>query len=611
MTRTPGIPLMFEVSWEVCSQAGGIYSVLRSRAPAAVRCWGDGYWLIGPYHEASAQIEFEETPPSEFIKPVLEEMRKLGVVIHCGQWLVTGRPQVLLIDVKSVLPRLGEIRYFLWEDTQIRTPDNDFETNDLVAFGNAVADLLVLANRLNADRPMLAHFHEWQGAVAISFLKKRKPPFATVFTTHATVVGRSLCSANGDLYDHMHEINAEVVAREHSITHKFLLEREAAQNCDVFTTVSEITAQESAQFLGRRPEALVPNGLNVERFAAPHEFQVLHRQNKEKVHEFVMGHFFPSYTFDLDKTLYIFTAGRYEYRNKGLDVFIDSLYELNQRLKANPNGVNVIAFFIIKAPVQSLNVNTLNRQAMFDEMFHTCSAIGDEMKKHLVKVITDGRLPVLEDLLDEYAVLRLKRIMHAFRQKTMPTVVTHDLWDEVNDPILKHLRLRQLTNKPDDPVKVIFHPDFLSVASPLLGLEYDQFVRACNLGVFPSYYEPWGYTPLECVVRGVPAITSDLSGFGTYVKRYFTKYNESGLYVAPRRGVDDATTVQTIASWLYELTRLSRRERIQQRNLVESYGDHFDWRHLIRYYLDAWKMAFDKRYPGLHVVPTNGANPQN
>jgi glycogen(starch) synthase len=419
-----------------------------------------------------------------------------------------------------------------------------------------------------------------------------------VFTTHATLVGRSLSAANVDLYDFLWYINGESVANEYNIAPRFHLEKAAAQCAEVFTTVSGITALEAEQFLQRKPDILLPNGLNVERFAAPYQFQNLHRENKTLIHEFVMGHFFPSYTFDLTKTLYFFTAGRYEYRNKGFDVFIEALHRLNQRLKEQPNGVTVVAFIIAPAAYRSLNVETLNRQAMFHELRATCETIKEEMGEQLFRTIAAGRLPTTEDLLDEFARVRLKRMMHAWCQGPPPTIVTHDLVNDADDLILRHLRHRGLINLREDPVKVIFHPEFITSTSPILGLEYDQFVRGCNLGVFPSYYEPWGYTPMECVIRGIPAVTSDYSGFGAYVMSHFSEHNKHGIFIARRRGVSVDKTVELVADWMYALTRMSARQRIQLRNQVEAYAEYFDWSRMSRYYRAARRFAIQRHYPG-------------
>ena len=596
-------PLIFEVSWEVCWQAGGIYTVLRSKAPAAVSQWGSGYWLIGPYREAAAKIEFEAHPPHGVMADAVNELRSRGVELHCGRWLVTGRPWVVLVDVASVTRHLAEMKYFLWKDLGIETPAADRETDEIVAFGYATADLLAAVRDRIGERPMLAQFHEWQAAVALSLLKHRRVRFPTLFTTHATLVGRSLSAASVDLYGRLAQVDAEAVAREHGIGHRFHIERTAARTCDVFTTVSEITAQEAEQFFGRRPDALLPNGLNVRRFAAPHEFQNLHQQGKELIHEFVTGHFFPSYTFDLDHTLYVFTAGRYEYRNKGFDVFIEALHELNRRLKSEPNGVTVVAFIIAPARRHGPNVETLNRQAMLNELRDTCESIQEEVGRRLFRTVSTGRLPSTKDLMNEYARMQLTRMMHAWSQESQPTIVTHDLVDDAHDPVLSHLRRRGLLNGPDDPVKVIFHPEFISSTSPILGLEYDDFVRGCNLGVFPSYYEPWGYTPMECIVRGLPAITSDLSGFGAYLMEHLPDHDADGLYVARRRRVSLKTTVYQVAGWLHALTCMPLRKRIELRNRVERHGQAFDWSNMTRYYRAAQRMAFEKYYTDREILP--------
>ena len=595
--------MLFEASWEACCQTGGIYTVLRSKAPATTRAWGDSYWLVGPYRESSAKIEFEPQRPDGVVAEAVTELRERGVVTHCGRWLVTGRPRVVLIDLNSVADHLNEMKYYLWKDHGIGTPPQDDEIDAIVLFGYAVADLLQIIHRRLNGFPMLAQFHEWQGGLALPLLKKRGADFATIFTTHATLVGRSLSAANVDLYDCLPEIDAEAVATEHGILAKYQIERAAAQAADTFTTVSEITAEESQYFFGREPEALLPNGLNVERAAAPHEFQNLHQQCKEKIHDFVRGHFFPSYTFDLSRTLYVFSAGRYEYRNKGLDIFIDALAELNRRLKARSEGVTVVAFIITRAPYRGPNIETLNRQAMFNELRNTCEEIKEDMGRTLFESIASGRLPTTEDLLDEYARVRLKRMMHAWLQGPPPTIVTHDLEDDVGDPVLSHLRRRGLLNSPDDPVKVLFHPEFITSASPILGLEYEEFVRGCNLGVFPSYYEPWGYTPLECIVRGVPAITSDLAGFGAYLMDHFPDHDANGMFVARRRHVSLETTVYQVAGWLHTLTRMPLRDRIALRNRVERHAEHFDWTRLSRFYRAARSLAFQKFHPNLSILP--------
>lgn len=590
-----GSALLFELAWEVCAQVGGIYTVLRSKAPYMVRHWGDSYCLIGPYRRTSAEIELEPQSPTGPVREAISELAHAGYGLYFGRWLVTGRPQVILVDLGSASSRLDQIKYFLWKDNGISAPGNDWEFDEVALFGHATTELLEAIQRHSGPQPIVAHFHEWQGAAALPMLKHRRSRIATVFTTHATLVGRSLSAANADLYGHLKFIDAGGVANKHGFASRHAMEGAAAASADVFTTVSSITAEESQQFLGRQADLVLPNGLNIERFAAPHEFQELHRLAKERIHEFVMGHFFPSYSFDLDRTLYVFTAGRYEYRNKGLDVFIEALHDLNQRMRADAASATVVAFIITRAPHRSFNVETLNRQAMLTELQETCAAVKEEMGRRLFFTVASGRLPRLEELISEYSNVRLKRLMHAWRGGHLPSIVTHNLEHDGTDSVLCHLRNRGLWNRPEDRVKVVFHPEFMSATSPLFGMEYDQFVRGCHLGVFPSYYEPWGYTPLECMVRGVPAITSDLAGFGTYLTQNVPDHDANGMYVARRRHVSFSDTVADVTDRMYDMTRMSRRERITLRNRVESRCELFDWNNLGRHYVEAHRLALSRR----------------
>jgi glycogen(starch) synthase len=234
---------------------------------------------------------------------------------------------------------------------------------------------------------------------------------------------------------------------------------------------------------------------------------------------------------------------------------------------------------------------------MFTELRDTCHNIKEKMGRQLFRTVANGHVPSFDDLIDENTQVRLKRMLYAWRSSPLPTIVTHDLYDDGNDPVLRHLRHRQLLNMPEDRVKVIFHPEFVTATSPLIALDYDDFVRGCHLGFFPSYYEPWGYTPLECVVSGVPAISSDLSGFGDYVMENFPDHDENGMFIAPRRRVSFGETVARCVDWLHQLTRMNRRERIALRNKAESHAEAFDWENLGRHYVDAWNMALRRHYP--------------
>ncbi len=587
-------PLLFECAWEVCWQLGGIYTVLRSKAAAMLERWNDRYFLIGPYNPNTAAMEFEERPTEGFIRETLDRLRNAGMPCHYGRWLIQGRPNVILLDYRARFPRLGEDKYVCWKDHGIETPDNDGELNEVIAFGFAVAEFFRQLTQVVKDRKVLAHFHEWMGGMAVPRIAHLRLPVTTVFTTHATLLGRYLASDSAAFYDHLPFLDAEKEAAKYLIYPRFAIERAAAHAATVFTTVSDVTGFEAEKLLGRKPEVILPNGLNIQRFAALHEFQNLHRQYKEHIHEFVMGHFFPNHSFDLDRTLYFFTSGRYEYRNKGMDLFVDALARLNWRLKGMPDRPTVVAFIVTRAPSKNLNVQSLQSQTFFDDLKNTCLEQARRMGEKLFRASATGRLPTYGELLDEDAQVRIKRAMSAWRTGRQPSIVTHDLWDDQTDAALTHLRTCRLFNAADDPVKVVYHPEFVTMTSPFLSMDYDNFVRGCHLGVFPSYYEPWGYTPMESVALGVPAVTSDLSGFGTYVQKQIPESTDQGILVLERRYKGYHEAADALADYMFAFCQMNRRERIELRNRVERLSEMFDWSALACHYDDAHNLALER-----------------
>ena len=595
------LPLLFECGWEVCWQLGGIYTVLKTKAAAMLKRWGDRYYLIGPYNPQTAAVEFEEQPTEGFIRQTLDQLRAQGIPCHFGRWLIPGRPRVILLDYRARFSSMDSDRYFMWKDHGIGMQPGDGEVNEVVAFGFTVAEFFRNLCIFAKDHGILAHFHEWMGGVAVPRIAHMNLPVATVFTTHATLLGRYLASDNPYFYQHLPFLDGEREAQHYNIYPRHQIEKAAAHASTVFTTVSEVTGFEAERLLGRKPDAILPNGLNIQRFAALHEFQNLHRKYKEEIHEFVMGHFFPSYTFDLDNTIYIFTAGRYEYRNKGMDMFIEALWQLNQRLKGVPDRPNVVAFVITRANTRGYHVTALHNRTMFEELRDTCMDIKEQMGHNLFMTAARGRMPSAQEILTDDNAVRLKRVMHAYRTGRQPTIVTHEMVDDANDPVLKQLRDRQLFNHPEDPVKVIFHPDFVSATSPLWRIDYEQFVRGCHIGVFPSYYEPWGYTPMECVAMGLPAITTDLSGFGAYVQRHVPNNSEQGLVVINRLNQSFDQATREMSDYLFNFVQMTRRQRIELRNRVERLSEMFDWSVLSRHYKEAHDMAFARRgiaHPG-------------
>jgi len=373
---------VFECSWEVANKVGGIYTVLRTKAPVSTDELGDQYCMLGPYNEKFVKLEVEILEPeTASMKYTLDQMQDWGFRAVYGRWLIDGYPKVVLFDIGSAAWKIDSWKHDLWEKCNIGVPWHDKETNDCIIFGFLVAIFLqtFVSAMEGYDTFAVAQFHEWQAGVGLIMSRLWKTKIATVFTTHATLLGRHLCAAGADLYNNLQNFDCDKEAGDKQIYHRYCIERAAANMAHVFTTVSEITGLESKYLLKREPDVLTPNGLNVVKFAALHEFQNLHAQNKEKIHDFIRGHFYGHLNFDLDKTLYMFTAGRYEFSNKGGDFFIESLSRLNYLLQSSTDerakGVTVIAFIIYPAAASTFNVESLRGQAVCKQLKETIAKI--------------------------------------------------------------------------------------------------------------------------------------------------------------------------------------------------------------------------------------------
>jgi len=592
---------LFECAWEVCNQVGGIYTVIRSKVPSVIEKWGEGnYCLIGPYIESQAAPDFD--PLEDFNDPVYKAVQMLrndGFEVHYGTWMISGRPRAVLFNVYSVFSRLDKIKYELWEHHGISLPAQDDLLDKVAAFGFMVEEFFKLINRekiLKAN--IVAHFHEWMAGVSIPELRRDKVDIRIVFTTHATLLGRYLAMNDPEFYDHLAFYNWEDEARKFNVFPIAQFERAAAHGAHVFTTVSEITAAECTYLLGRTPDVILPNGINIKRFEVLHHVQTLHMEYKEKINEFVMGHFFQSYSFDLDKTIYLFTSGRYEYHNKGYDLTLEALARLNWKMQSANLDRTVVAFFVTKQPFQSFNPCVLQSRAQMEEIRKACEDIQEQVGEKLYMAVTTNngayKFPQLNDLVDEYDSLKLRRFVQTWKSKQLPTVVTHNLSDDGKDEILNFLRTANLVNNQHDKVKVVYHPDFITASNPLFRMDYNQFVRGCHMGVFPSYYEPWGYTPLECLASGIPSVTSDLAGFGGYVQGHIANHEEQGIYIIRRKNRGFYEAAEDMANTLFHFVQLNRRERIALRYKCEEAALQFGWRNLRKFYDEAHGKALGR-----------------
>ncbi|KAK3594074.1 hypothetical protein CHS0354_040842 [Potamilus streckersoni] len=592
----------FEIAWEVANKVGGIYTVIKTKAPVTVEELGEQYCLIGPYNESCVRTEVEILEPHNYVyRDTIQEMRDAGIKVYFGRWLIDGYPKVVLFDIGSAAWKLDEFKHELWSSANIGIPWHDRESNDAAIFGALVAWFIGLFRKnLDGNPLVITHFHEWLAGVGLIYLRTRKVDVGTIFTTHATLLGRYLCAGNADFYNNLSNFNLDKEAGDRQIYHRYCMERAAVHCTHVFTTVSEITGVEAENLLKRKPDVITPNGLNVVKFSAIHEFQNLHAIYKEKIHDFIRGHFYGHYDFDLDKTLYFFSAGRYEFSNKGADIFIECLARLNHILKANKSDVTVVAFLIFPARTNNFNVESLRGQAIAKQLKDTVSHIQNQIGKRIFEICLRGELPTGDEILKQEDIVKLKRCIFSAQRNNLPPICTHNVADDVNDQVLSAFRRCQLFNNRHDRVKVIFHPEFLSSTNPLFGMDYEEFVRGCHLGVFPSYYEPWGYTPAECTVMGIPSVSTNLSGFGCFMQEYVADPKSYGIYIIDRRYKNPEESIQQLTQYMFDFTALSRRQRIIQRNRTERLSELLDWKNLGLYYRRARYLALERSFPDIY-----------
>ncbi|MDX2147870.1 MAG: glycosyltransferase [Planctomycetota bacterium] len=611
--RAPGSALLLEIAWEVCNQVGGIYQVIRSKAPLMTQRWADRYFGVGPYVKSKASVEFEESKPTGWLGRALSLLADQGLIVHHGRWLVSGRPRVLLIEIESGWPSIDAIKYRLYSDHGISFPGGDRLIDEVVLFADAVRRLIealcveraMTPGRSGSVRPIVAHFHEWMGGLAIPTVRKQGLPVACIFTTHATLLGRYIAMSDDRFYDNLPFIDAGSQAVKYNIVCQHGIERACAHGSHVFTTVSNITAEECQHLLGRSVDLVTPNGLNIERYNRGHDQQRLHADCKEAIEKFVLGYFFPSYSFDLDKTLYFFTSGRFEPKNKGFDLCLEAMARLNAELKAHRLGKTVIFFVVSRVATKSINPLAMEKRGVLNELNDVCEQVTAGVREKLFRRAAAGGKLTMDDLVDEYWTLRYRRAQQALQQKCLPMVVTHFLENDQDDPVLNHIRQLGLYNREEDPVKIVYHPDFINPTNRLWGIEYDQFVRGCHVGLFPSAYEPWGYTPLECMALGNPAVTSDTSGFGRYVQENFPDHDRWGLTVLRRRGRAFHEAAADLSRTLLDYCRLDRRGRIAIRNEVDKRSWDFDWNKLGRAYHRAHDLALQRLSAQLGVSLTD------
>lgn len=532
---------LFEVSWEVCNKMGGIHTVLSTKAKSVIAKLNSHYMAIGPdvWRDSGKHPEFLEDNDlfAEWRKDAAEE----GLIVRAGKWKIEGEPIALLIDFTPFFNKKDDIFSNFWEQYKLDSITGQWDYIEPMLFGYATGKIIesFVSYYGLKKKHVVAHFHEWMTAAGLLYLKQAQPQVGTVFTTHATVVGRSIAGNNQSLYSMLEGINGDEKARELNVVAKQSVEKIAAHQADVYTTVSDITAKECDSILDKPVDILTPNGFEDSFVSSGDEYSKKRAEARKRLLEVASVLIGQELS---DQTLLLATSGRYEFRNKGIDLFIDALGKLNKNGKC---GQTAVAFIMVPG----------------------------------------NQFGPRRDLLDA--------ICDPSKKPTGDKFLTHNMHFPENDPVLVRLNQNGISNSSESPVKVIFVPSYLKGDDGIFNLSYYDLLIGLDLTVFPSYYEPWGYTPLESLAFGIPTVTTTLTGFGMWVNEQVSEKGK-GITVIPRNDENDEAVIEGITSVICEYSKLNVKERLAAREDAHRISRVALWKNLISNYMEAYKIAIER-----------------
>lgn len=545
MQTKPHYPrLLFETSWEVCNKVGGIYTVLSTKAKVLKERFGDNLIFVGPDvwdagHPSPVFIERKS-----LLKNCASRVRlPYGISVRVGRWDIPGSPIVMLVKYDGVYGVLNDIFGDMWNDYGVDSLHayGDYDESCAFAIAAAIAVMGVASHLKVDERDVMAHFDEWTTGMGLLYLKKHAPQMATVFTAHATCIGRSICGNGKPLYDYFDGYDGDQMAAELNMQSKHSLEKAAAHQADCFTAVSDVTAHECEGLLGIRPQVVTPNGFepgfvpSAQRRAAQ---RASGRRRLLSIARSLTGREWP------DDTFVVATSGRNEYRNKGIDLYLDAVERLRSGSPLPAHGT--LALILVPAWVKEPS-----------------GALLVDMNDH-------GDADVRPDYL------------------------THRLNNEDTDPT--SCRLREMeSHAGDGHVKAVFVPCYLDGHDGIVDIAYYDLLPALDMTVFPSYYEPWGYTPLESVAFGVPTVTSDKSGFGQWVSAECGGFASSGVDVIARTDSNYHEAAEKVAEAMAGFCALDGADRAALGRAAMETASKADWKYFIARYYKAFEIAEERR----------------
>ena len=531
---------LFEVSWEVCNKVGGIYTVISTKALYQKTQLGRHHIMVGPdvWMSPEANPDFQED--QSLYRAWRVKAAEDGIRVRVGRWNVPGRPIAVLVDYKQFITQQNEILKEYWERFGVDSLTGNWDYKESALFGYAagkVIESFYLFNLMPSDK-VVAQFHEWQTGAGLLYIKSAGIPVATVFTTHATMMGRCICGNNLPLYNALNDYDGDEMARRFNVIARHSLEKKSAQNADVFTTVSDITARECAQFHGREVDVVTPNGFEYS-FTPATEEEWLDKRAAARERLLTVASAMSGTDVPEDAVL-VGIGGRYEYRNKGIDVFIDALAKLKG---AGTGGREVHAFIMIPSGHNGPD-------------------------KSLMMRLSGGT-------------------SHCFTQ------VSHALMNPEWDTITRRFVETGLTNAAQDNVKIYFVPSYLNGHDGVFNMSYYDLLIGLDATFFPSYYEPWGYTPLESLAFCIPTLTTSLAGFGQWVRDHY-EGEHPGIVVVDRDDNNYFSVVDAVADRVREIASLDDAGRYAYGASARDIARIALWENQIKYYNEAYSQAITK-----------------
>ncbi|MEI7897772.1 MAG: alpha-glucan family phosphorylase [bacterium] len=533
---------LLETSWEVCNKVGGIYTAIASKAQILSEEFKDNYILIGPdvWKETHQNPEFID---DKFLFRSWREVAETeGLRIKVGRWNIPGKPVVILVDFTPYFSEKDKIFAHFWERYKLDSLTGDWDYVEPAFFGYAAGKVIDSFYNFNCSHhdKIIAQFHEWMTGTGVLYLKERVPQVGTVFTAHATVVGRCIAANGLPLYKNLENYSAEGIARQFGVMAKFSLEKLSAHEADYFTTQSQITNNECRHFLEIEADLLTPNGFDDSWVPAKEAYTEKRARSREKMLQVAGALTGQEYSPD---TILILTSGRYEFRNKGIDIFIDSMGLLNRQSKLPQTVIAVLA-------------------------------------------VSSGHNVPRKDLIDRMN----KKDLNLARKEEY---CTHGLSEPENDLILKRIKTNGLLNRPEDKVKVIYIPTYLDGSDGIFNLSYYDLLIGFDGTVFPSYYEPWGYSALESLAFHIPTITTSVTGFGQWIKTFFPGLKDCTA-VIERDDDNDKDVVEEIVRHVFSCSNKIEKDIIKARIKAYEISRSALWKNLIYNYKELYSETLEK-----------------